>query len=171
MRGGGGAIPQGTSFPATPSTGLLFFRTDFNWIMVYDGTEWITAHEIPVVVTYSTDLTATYSATTSAVRRGLMRNSHQALLVRGEIFTGLAAGTSNGSNFWTVAVVAVDNGSTVWSFSTAADSASANTLHTTTSFSQPAAAESTLRIDLTKTSAPPNISILGATLFYRIILT
>lgn len=165
------SMPSGTSFPTGIAAGFLFFRTDFNFLCVYDGGNWITVHEYSVVITYSTDLTATYAATTNAVRRGMAKNSQQPFLTRGEIFTGLAAGTSNATNFWTVAVVAVDNATTVWSFDTKTDSAAANTLHTTTSLTQVAAAESTFRIDITKTLAPPNISFLGAVLFYRLILT
>ena len=166
-----GGMPSGTAFPTSPPTGVLFFRTDINMLFVYDGSQWITAHEYVCVITYSTDLTATYAATTAAVRRGILRNSHIALLVRGEISTSLAAGTSDATNYWTVAVVAANLGTTLWTFDTKTDSAAATTLHTTTSFTQPASATDLIRIDLTKTAAPPNISIVAAALFYRIILT
>jgi hypothetical protein len=34
-------ITNGTSFPASPTAGDLFFRTDLSIMYVYSGTEWI----------------------------------------------------------------------------------------------------------------------------------
>jgi hypothetical protein len=39
---GGGGIDSGTSFPGSPSTNDLFFRTDRGLIYYYDGTRWLT---------------------------------------------------------------------------------------------------------------------------------
>lgn len=166
-------IPVGTSFPSSAADDMIFYRTDLNWLCFYDAgnTQWLTTQEWPVVVTYSTDLTATYAATTNAVRRGQPRSSHAPFFTRAQVYTGLAAGTSNGANFWTVTLVAVDNATTVWSFTTAADPAAANTPHSTNAVTaQPAAAENLIRMDLTRTGAPPNLSILGAILFYRLVI-
>lgn len=164
------STPSGTAFPTGIAAGFLFFRTDVNWLMVYDGTEWITAHELVAPITFSEDATTVYAATTNAIRRGILRNAHQVLLVRGEVSLRLAAGTSNATNFWTLDVVLVNLGTTVWTFDTKADSAAAVTLHATTTFTQPASATDIINLNLTKTLAPPNISILAASLFYRIIL-
>jgi hypothetical protein len=43
--GGGGGIDAGTSNPGSPSTGDLFFRTDLNLIITYDGTRWVTVNQ------------------------------------------------------------------------------------------------------------------------------
>lgn len=36
----GSAADSGTSFPASPNTGSLFFRTDRGKFYIYDGTNW-----------------------------------------------------------------------------------------------------------------------------------
>ncbi len=36
-----GIIPSGSSFPTSPATGALFFRTDTNILYLYDGTNWL----------------------------------------------------------------------------------------------------------------------------------
>jgi hypothetical protein len=161
---------SGSAFPTPESTGYRFFRTDLNLEFVYDGTEWISLNEWAVVLGIDDNLNASYAATTSGVRRGLVRNNLKPRLVRGEAFTFLAAGTSNGANFWTVDVVDA-NGTIVWSFDTSADAAAGNTIHTTTTFSQPSSAILTVRLDVTKTGAPPNLTPRTPVLFYRIVGT
>jgi hypothetical protein len=37
----GGGIDSGTSFPASPGTGDIFYRTDLREIAYYDGTRWV----------------------------------------------------------------------------------------------------------------------------------
>ena len=37
----GGVVPNGTEFPATPSTGQLFFRTDTSKLYIYSGASWL----------------------------------------------------------------------------------------------------------------------------------
>jgi len=39
--GGGGGVPSGTSFPGTPATGDLFYRTDRHIEYFFDGTQWL----------------------------------------------------------------------------------------------------------------------------------
>jgi len=44
-------VASGTAFPATPSTGELFFRTDLNALHVYNNSAWVKSYE---------DITTTY---------------------------------------------------------------------------------------------------------------
>ena len=37
----GGIVPNATEFPATPSTGQLFFRTDTSKLYLYSGAVWL----------------------------------------------------------------------------------------------------------------------------------
>ena len=169
-RGMSSGINSGATFPTGPTASMLFFRTDYNLLFVYDGAQWITTNEYSVVVGIDDNTATSFSATTSAARRGLLRDSLKPYLIRGEAFTFLAAGTSDGSNFWTVAFVD-GNGTTVWSFVTSSDTAAANSAHSTNSFSQPSTAITTMKIDLTKTGSAPAITPRTPILFYRLVAT
>lgn len=42
----GGVVPSAAAFPATPSTGQLFWRTDRSKLYIYTGAAWL---QIPVL--------------------------------------------------------------------------------------------------------------------------
>lgn len=48
----GGGVPSGSSFPGSPATNDLFFRTDRGFLYFYDGTRWLTVEER--MLTFST---------------------------------------------------------------------------------------------------------------------
>jgi hypothetical protein len=45
---GGSGLASGTSFPGSPSSGALFFRTDRGLIYYYDGARWLTVNEYTI---------------------------------------------------------------------------------------------------------------------------
>lgn len=45
---GGGGLETGTSFPASPTTGQLFLRTDTQSVYAYGGTDWILLSNNPI---------------------------------------------------------------------------------------------------------------------------
>lgn len=61
-------VPSGTSFPGSPTTNDLFYRTDLDILFVYDGTRWLCTcpHVTPLIRPDYTALsatTATYART------------------------------------------------------------------------------------------------------------
>lgn len=165
--------PSGTTFPTGIASGFLFFRTDYNFLCVYDGTRWLTVHEYTCEVGFSQDLTTTYSATANAIRRGGLRSDTFAPhFTRVQTSTTLGAGTSNSSNYWTVSFVTTTTVTTIWSFDTKTDTASASTSHATnTMTAQSNSTEFAMRLDIAKTGAPPTISPVVTTAWYRLVLT
>ncbi len=168
-------FPKGTSFPTVNiGNGTFFFRTDLGFLCYYDlaNTRWLTVEEWCCTVTISTTVTLTFTGTTAAVRRGSIRSTHVPVFTRAQVITTLAAGTSNGANFWTVAFVATTSGTTIWSFTTAADSAAATSTHvTSTMTAQSGVTETILRMDLTESGAPPDITPVLSEFWYRLIIT
>src|ERR1700754_4638544 len=57
--------PRGTSFPVSPATGDVFYRTDRHIEYYYDGTRWLST-QLFTIGPFQPDSTALNSLTTSA---------------------------------------------------------------------------------------------------------
>ncbi len=88
-------LGQGTSFPASPSSGDRFFRTDLGWDCYYDGTRWLTMHEYSV----HGDLEA---SVLSWVITCAMRTDYKFYVTRCAIAVNVAS--QDASNYWGVQV-------------------------------------------------------------------
>lgn len=123
-------LNAGTSFPGSPATNDLYFRTDLDNIYFYDGTRWLTATEFRIAGV-GPDLSGTSSSTPN-LGRAVIPSSVDIYVTTIDISTFIAT-TNDGTKYWTFTFSKVDvtNGSAVslGSFTTAADTASNWTHH------------------------------------------
>jgi hypothetical protein len=63
--GGGGGIDAGTSFPGSPATGDMFWRTDRALLYYYTGSQWLTVNEYTLTLSMA-DIYVNNSGTGSA---------------------------------------------------------------------------------------------------------
>lgn len=160
----------GAAFPASPTTGALFYRTDLGWLCYYDGTRWLTAHEGAIDSPVVTNISA-------AGQTGLIpvRTDYE-LWVTKVAQWYLVATTNNGSNYWTITLRSVNSsyggGSAVHTFNTSARTANVWYIEDgAPSATQNPTENSGFDINLVKTAgAPGNLSI-GMTVFFRLIVT
>lgn len=161
----------GTAFPTGISAGFTFFRTDIGMLCYYDGSQWLTVHEYSAEI--RTDLTA-LSATNAFVSIATLRTDYAPAIIRiaHEVFIG---GTSNATNYWTIVLYGYN---TAFSANTAIDSFDTKTFAAST-WTRVERSPNTnavptngaeIAIDITKTLAPGNLSIL-TTIYHRLIVT
>jgi hypothetical protein len=105
MQGGSGSgLSTGTSFPVSPTAGDRYRRSDLDYgIYFYDGTRWLSEE------TRTASVGAGYRINTSSDGHidinGLMFNPWGDTDVWAYLnWTGLINGTSDGSNYWTLAL-------------------------------------------------------------------
>ena len=122
----GGTMGYGTSFPASPSTNDVFFRTDRGILYYYDGTRWLSVHEfaygaVPYSQVPGTLVTAS-SAALFVTPWPDAPGSGQVYLTRwvSNVFIGA---TNDGTHNWTLQLKAMD-GTVIDSHSTSAMAAS-----------------------------------------------
>lgn len=158
----------GTSFPASPATNDLFFRTDRGLLYYYDGTRWLTVNEYTNYLGLATVLEGGNTPTTiaSAIDHG----------ANGCWVTRIAAtayqATGNGSNYVTYqlnsitpAIVTHNIGA---SFNTSADTAGQVVLHTVTIGALVTAGDTLISLSGTLTGAPTGLQS-HCTVFYRLV--
>ena len=157
-------VPQGTAFPGAPSTNDLFQRTNINnWIFAYDSTRWRTVHSIQIAVPYHASGSATYATQTAPVP---YKGTYTLYLLTAEFSTQLAAGTSDATHFWTVALnwdAADTTRNSLASFDTKTDTASNYSYHTLALNAVLSTSAFAFDILATKSSTPPDLA-LGTTI-------
>lgn len=163
-------MASGASFPSSPSTGLLFYRTDLDLLCVYDGTRWITTDVMPMVLLPNRSTISVNTIWDTRVRADL------ALYVDYIALSTNAAATNNGTNFWTITIqgvnLALSAATTVYNPNTSADTAGVETDHSG-SVSAGSVAPSNnhyLRVSAAKTLTPGNLTI-ACTAYVRYIVT
>ncbi len=169
--GGGGGLSSGTSFPGSPATNDLFYRTDHALIFYYDGTRWLTTdlYSKP----FTTGDQGMPATGTVSIFRGVTYNTLglDLWVVAIEIGT-IVLTTNNGSNFWTATVSKQSptlTPTTLAAPTTAADTANTWTNHTTAVGASLAPASFPgLVVDMAKTNAPGSI-YLSVSMAYRYI--
>lgn len=160
-------MSAGTSFPASPATGLMLFRTDLGWWAYYDGTRWLTAHEYTTALPF-----ADYSASDSFANWQRFRTDYNLYVTRVAMTTRVST-TNNGTNFWTIAIEGQNQGfsggTTIYQPDTSADTAGTFTSHEATAN---VVLTSLVHFNLSvqKTLAPGTLRISWA-VYYRLILT
>lgn len=153
---------SGTSFPASPATNELFYRTDLQLLFFYDGTRWLTVHEYRETL-YRVDSVTGSSAPTYANANPTVANLDMWVTA----FTGSTYATGiTGSTYWTInlQLYATSDGNphdfgTPVQISTVGDTSGQITLHTVAvNQSVHAATYQALAVQLTKVSTPGNFS-------------
>lgn len=165
-----GGLPSGTSFPASPTTDFLFYRTDLGFVCYYDGTRWLTVQEFACVVTIADNITVSFAATTAAVRTGMLRNDYAPYFTRATLYIQTGA-TNNAGNYFTYNLV-TNTGTTIAAFNTGSDPAASNVAKVITGFTQPGAACVFLQLDMVvAVGAPSAQNPRNAVVFYRLVVT
>lgn len=170
LRKADAGTPAGTSFPASPTTGFVFFRTDLGWGCYYDGTRWLTAFTTPIPLLPNRTAVSVNTIWDTRVRQDY------ALYVEYIALSTNVAATNNGTNFWTVTIQGVNLGlsaaTTVFAPNTSGDTAATETDHSGAVAAGNVAPTNNayLRVSVGKTSAPGNLT-LACTCYVRWIVT
>ncbi len=165
----GKKVTFGTSNPGSPSSGDANFRTDLGLWTYYDGTRWLTAHEVAV------DIPQTYYTVSGT--RGLLhrlRTDYAPYITRVAISTN-ADTTNNASNYWTIAIRGINltdsAATTIDTFNTSADTVNTWTNHERAPGSTATPANYyMLDVLATKSGSPGGVTVL-VTAYYRLIVT
>jgi hypothetical protein len=159
-------IKKGTSFPSSPATNQIFFRTDRGLMYFYNGTYWLTTEEYPA----SLPLGATLQGT-STVEYLIWTTD---LGVNGAYITRVACytqTTQSAGNYvtWTLYSASPTSSFTSYgSFSTSGDVSNNLTAHSITVNTVLHSGDPQYQIYGAKTGSPTAINIFG-TVFYRLI--
>lgn len=158
----------GTAFPTTKFLYRPYFRTDLGWLCYWDGTRWLTLHELsmaftPVILVNTNDATI-------YIRN---RTDYAPYFTRIAVTTYTAA-TNDGTHYWTITFRGIDLTfgavSNVLAFNTSGDTADTFTSHE----AAPGTANPTKYTHFqafgTKTSTPGNCTLF-ITAYYRLIVT
>lgn len=126
LRKADAGIPSGTSFPVSPPTDMLFYRTDLDFQCFFDGTRWLTVAEYPYVILPF----QTFSAA-STFTDVLIRTDFAPYVTRVVTATAVTAPNSAVSN-WLITIQGINTaraaGSTIETFDTSLDTAGVQTL-------------------------------------------
>lgn len=175
-------LGRGTTFPLTADLpgGLQvddrFFRTDLDFLCVYDGTRWLTAHEYALTLGLAdtNSMAASYAATTAGARYGQVGRDFAPYFTRIDVNLFLGAGTSNTLNYWNVGFV-MSNGNSLWAFDTKTDTAGANTIHSgviANFTNNPPGVITSLQMDVViGAGAPPALFPRAPVVAYRKVVT
>jgi hypothetical protein len=165
-----GRYVDGTAFPGSPIIGWKMFRTDLGLDCYYDGTRWLTVQEYVASGDTATSI--------SAVNTGFLSYSipnDYSIYVTTAYGTTIAGATNNGSNYYTYAfewVSAAAARTTLGTFTTAADTASARSAHKVTI--NTALTSTAINFGYSasvKTGAPSNQTAISVSIRYRLIVT
>lgn len=180
-------VSVGTSFPGSPATNDLCWRTDLKLLFYYDGTRWLSVEVLTtqILMTFASasttlgDLRSTISATTSSVNRvgapSVLGASNIWLVDWKVTFNVNGGGTAlSGSHKWVGALSGFDlNAASTGSVGTITiDSGSSAVFRASTATIAAVQAAGTLFYapTWTKTGTPGNLQT-GETISYRIIGT
>lgn len=158
---GGGGIASGTSNPGSPSNNDLFYRTDLDKLIFYNGSIWLTVAEFPLPALQFDALPPYSSTRTGPIRWNIPTGANLFLTRLACTFYVLT--TSSGTQYWTLnlyqyTAAEAQIGSSLGTASTV--SQAANQYIRQTDIALNVALDSTARVVypvLTKVSTPGNL--------------
>ena len=158
----------GTSFPGSPKTSELFYRTDRNLMYFYDGTRWLTTNEYPLHLAILDALQGTNTA--PSIGGPVDHSVNGAYVTRYVSWTYVSTGSGSAYVTYQLRTRAPDGtahnlGS---SFNTSADTPAQFTLHTGTIGAVVTSGDSQYNVVGTKTSTPTGL-YCDMTVYYRLI--
>lgn len=161
-----GGIASGTSFPGSPATNDLFYRTDRAIAYYYDGTRWL------CICPHTLDIGSTAGAITADSTSGrtpLWTNDYDMWLVAARWSTHVDT-TNSGSHYWILTVTKRDgaSASTIVTANTSADSANVYVTHETTIGALLGTAQDIISTTFTKNGSPGALSF-ASMLEYRLV--
>ncbi|GAC1694709.1 MAG: hypothetical protein NVS9B9_17250 [Ktedonobacteraceae bacterium] len=104
----------GASFPASPPTGLRYYRTDLNLECTFDGTRWLGPEESGGFYTY---VASSNQAPGSLALASWMPPSSGCILTSASVGFFLAT-VNNATNYWTFTIDIQGYGATLFTYST-----------------------------------------------------
>lgn len=130
LRANGFGIGAGLAFPAGPSTGDRWFRTDLELEFFYDGTRWLstTLFSLTLGEYYPGQPFAANTIPTLIPAPFNTIGTLRDVWLVGAIFITFVGAPNNATNFWTITINDDEHGSIV-SFNTAGDTVSTQTPH------------------------------------------
>mgnify|MGYP000750615697 CR=1 FL=1 len=169
-------IGAGGAFPSSPSTGLVFYRTDLGLLCFFDGTRWLTVHEYALPLTFANG--GVGMPIYAAGGNTAYLNTAMGLTA---YFTRIACHSNvtapnSGVAFWSVTVqginLAAAAATTIIAFDTSADAAGTRTNHSANVAAANALPANNYFVSvlLAKTGAPGNLE-LTLTVFFRYVVT
>jgi len=164
----GTGVPAGTSFPGSPATNDLYFRTDRGLLYYYDGTRWLTVQEYAISISMQDLLTGTSTVSPQTAAYMVLDNATYDLYVTRIACQTNVLTTNSGTSYWTIAFTRRPSNTSLGSFNTSADTASTPTRHNVTVNALTGTTDKYLDITATKTVTPGAPYIL-ATIFYRMV--
>lgn len=158
----------GTSFPASPATNQLFYRTDLDWLCYYDGTRWLTVHEYAASETRTALGAGTYVI-------GPLRQDYAPYVTRVARLINTGA-TNTGANYWTITVLGANATQAATTNIDVATTAAQAASTWATSDSAPSATatpanNAAFDFSLVATGAPSNLGTIVLVVHYRLIVT
>jgi hypothetical protein len=168
---------SGTSFPASPSSGDKFYRTDLHAGFYYDGTRWLSLTLFSLDFSVGKVIPSGLTTTSGfSVTDGLLRATHPGFgsfdiyLTDLKIATHVAT-TNNGTNFWAGAIATCTSGTRTFlanAFDTSAQTAGQWGVYTTAINSVVSSTIDILHIENNgKTGTPGALSLGGCSVAYR----
>lgn len=167
-----GGMAAGTSFPGSPATNDLYYRTDLGWICYYDGTRWLTDFEIALPAL------ANIGQAGSGTAFGVywyhaLRQDYGLYLTKWSATTYVPT-TNDGTKYWTCRLEWLTDANvatSLVSFTTASDTASRFTYHEQAiNAVLSSSARALASTNSVKTSTPGNVLLLP-TVYARLIVT
>jgi hypothetical protein len=166
-------VPAGTSFPGSPATNDLYYRTDKALLCYYDGTRWLTTTLYRDVFHYAG---SAMPLTTSGTMGRMPPWAATYDLWLDAFYTSTyVATTNNGSNYYTVALIKKDNadaGTNIVTFNTSADTVN-NWTQRRTAIGAAYVSASYREFDVTATvsAGAPGSLFWAISMAYRLIVT
>jgi hypothetical protein len=161
---------SGTAFPTSPTTNLVFYRTDLGWLCYYDGTRWLTTFEYAMVLSAFVSYGTTSPQTTNLQD---VRFDYAPYITR-VTFHSRVSTTNDGSNFWSFTIQSINGAvtlsDTIASTTTAAQAVGAITRVDGAASTPNPTNRDWFRVQLTKTGAPGAVE-LAAQMNYRLVVT
>lgn len=102
----------GTTFPGTPTTGWLYYRTDLRGWYFYDGTRWLSEELHRTPITGPENLVPYTGAPPQALARIPTYGGSVDLWLETLVWTARVNTTNDGTNFWTMQFRKVDSNTT-----------------------------------------------------------
>lgn len=159
----------GTANPTGWPNNVPFFRSDLGWSVYFDGTRWLTAFEYVL----DADAAAT-PPDVSGPYEWQLRQDYAPYITRVSA-TVIVATTNNATNFWLIRfrglILDRSGATTIHDFTTAADGPGGYLLKDAapTGTATPAN-KNTIQVFVQKTLAPGALTIVSASVAYRLII-
>lgn len=160
---------SGSAFPTGIAAGYTFFRTDLGWLCYYDGTRWLTVHEVEINLTPYAANPPPYTAAPQTILLAPSRSDRTYYITRARVYL-LISPTNDGTKYWSFEL-RNNAGTAIWSFNTSA-SAAGEIIPENAAVNTAIAVTNYLYLYISaKTGAPSNITAAHCTMWARLVVT